>query len=265
MAQIYKHTCIDVNNITCLTAKKFGDNLIFMTIGLRLKAARKHAGLSQKELVSKLNGLMSQQNISQLESGVNKGTEFVVQLAMACMVSPEWLATGKGDMTNSHSTNLYTKQTLSEYKVEPISLVDNPEYPSIRRVNLKLSAGIIGFSIEHDVEDKSPIVMQRQWFESRGYNPAKLLATGLKGDSMSPGMNDGDTIVINTEDTTPVDGIVFAINYEGEMLVKRMVRDAGTWWLSSDNPDQRKYPRKQCTGDLCLIIGRIVHKQSEVI
>lgn len=238
-----------------------------MSIGLRLKAARKHAGLSQKELVHKLNGLMSQQNISQLESGVNKGTEFVVQLAMACMVSPEWLATGNGLMVDEPKPLFMrsARQDHAEYKVEPISLVDNPEYPSIRRVNLRLSAGIVGFSIEHDVEDKSPIVMQRQWFESRGYNPAKLLATGLKGDSMSPGMNDGDTIVINTEDTTPVDGIVFAINYEGEMLVKRMVRDAGTWWLSSDNPDQRKYPRKQCTGDLCLIIGRIVHKQSEVI
>lgn len=230
-----------------------------MNYGTRLKTARKHAGLSQASLADKVK--VSQANISKLELGVASGSEFTVQIAEACGVNPHWLATGEGQM----QPPLLARQTSPEYKVEPISLVDNPEYPSIRRVNLKLSAGIVGFSIEHDVEDKSPIVMQRQWFESRGYNPAKLLATGLKGDSMSPGMNDGDTIVINTEDTTPVDGIVFAINYEGEMLVKRMVRDAGTWWLSSDNPDQRKYPRKQCTGDLCLIIGRIVHKQSEVI
>ena len=230
-----------------------------MSYGTRLKTARKHASLSQALLAERVK--VSQANISKLELGDATGSEFTAQIAEVCGVNPHWLATGEGQMQPA----LTAKQSSQEYKVETINLIDNPAYPSIRRVNLKLSAGIVGFIIEHDVEDKSPIVMQRQWFVSRGYNPAKLLATGLKGDSMSPGMNDGDTIVINTEDTTPVDGVVFAINYEGELLVKRMVRDTGTWWLSSDNPDQRKYPRKQCTGDLCLIIGRIVHKQSEVI
>jgi phage repressor protein C with HTH and peptisase S24 domain len=71
--------------------------------------------------------------------------------------------------------------------------------------------------------------------------------------------------VINTADITPADGEVFAVNYEGEAVVKRMVRDAGEWWLSSDNPDQRRYSRKLCAGDACIIIGRIVHKQSERI
>jgi phage repressor protein C with HTH and peptisase S24 domain len=82
---------------------------------------------------------------------------------------------------------------------------------------------------------------------------------------MEPGLYDGDTVVINTADTKPADGEAFAINYEGELLIKRLVRDNGLWWLSSDNSDQRKFPRKQCAGDLCLIIGKIVHKQSERI
>lgn len=237
-----------------------------MNFAERLKKARKHAKLTQPQLAEKLKGLMTQQNISLLENGVSKGTEYTVQLANACNVNPNWLAMGDPyEMFQSNTTNLTAQQPLAEYKPEPINLQNNPDYPSIRRVNLRLSAGIVGFSIDHDIDDKSPIVMQRQWFESRGYNPAKLLATGVRGDSMSPGMNDGDTVVINTEDTSPVDGVAFAINYEGELTVKRLFRDAGIWWLSSDNPDQRKYPRKQCTGELCLIIGRIVHKQSEVI
>ncbi len=49
------------------------------------------------------------------------------------------------------------------------------------------------------------------------------------------------------------------------MLIKRLVRDSGTWWLSSDNPDQRKYPRKECAGEVCILVGKIVHKQSERI
>jgi phage repressor protein C with HTH and peptisase S24 domain len=235
-----------------------------MALGENLKRIREAQGLTQYELSEKTNNVVSQGAISALEKRDSETSRFSAQLAEALGVSINELL-GINYTTNEESIHLRANQSTGNYKVESISLVDNPEYPSIRRVNLRLSAGIVGFSIEHDVEDKSPIVMQRQWFESRGYNPAKLLATGVRGDSMSPGMNDGDTVVINTEDTTPVDGVAFAINYEGELTVKRLFRDAGIWWLSSDNPDQRKYPRKQCTGDLCLIIGRIVHKQSEVI
>lgn len=242
----------------------FHDNCL-MTLSERIKKARDYAKLSQEDLADAVG--CSIDLIRKLEQGNRKDTTFKIKIAKACGVNAEWLDTGEGAIIDEPIPlfSRSVKQDVAEYKVEPINLVGNPEYPSIRRVNLKLSAGIVGFAVEHDVEDKSPIVMQRQWFESRGYKPSKLLATSVKGDSMSPGMNDGDTIVINTEDTTPVDGIAFAVNYEGELLVKRMMRDSGTWWLSSDNPDQRKYPRKECAGDFCLIIGRIVHKQSEVI
>jgi phage repressor protein C with HTH and peptisase S24 domain len=135
----------------------------------------------------------------------------------------------------------------------------------IKHVNLKLSAGITGFGVEMSVEDKTPLGFQREWFNKRGYNPDKLLAVTVSGQSMEPRLNDGDTVIINTADAKPVDGDVFAINYEGELLIKRLVRDDGDWWLSSDNSDAIKYPRKRCAGDICLIIGRIVHKQSERI
>jgi phage repressor protein C with HTH and peptisase S24 domain len=148
-----------------------------------------------------------------------------------------------------------------------VSSIDNnnDEYPYIKRVSLKLSAGITGFGVEMDIEDRTPIVMQKEWFVKRGYVPEKLLAVTVNGQSMEPGLYDGDTVVINTGDVRITDGDVFAVNYEGELLIKRLVRDNGLWWLSSDNSDQRKFPRKQCVGDMCLIIGKIVHKQSERI
>ena len=82
---------------------------------------------------------------------------------------------------------------------------------------------------------------------------------------MEPTLFDDDVVVVNTEDTEPKDGEVFAINYEGEPVIKRLVRDASTWWLSSDNPDQRRYPRKECMDPHCIIVGRVVHRQSERI
>lgn len=145
-----------------------------------------------------------------------------------------------------------------------IDLDDNPQYPMIRRVQFKLSAGASGFGIEYDDGDGAPIVFQKSWFQSRGFNPAKLFATKVLNGSMETGLYSGDTVVVNTESTGPKDGIVFAVNFEGELVIKRLVRDAGQWWLCSDNPDQRRYPRKLCDENV-HIVGEIVHKQSERI
>lgn len=80
---------------------------------------------------------------------------------------------------------------------------------------------------------------------------------------MEPGLFDGDQVLVNTADTKIVDGAVYAVNYEGEAVIKRMVRDAGQWWLSSDNPDQRRFHRKSCRGAECIMIGRVIKKESE--
>lgn len=146
----------------------------------------------------------------------------------------------------------------------PIPVDDNPDYPAVRRVRFKLSAGISGFAVEYLDDDDAPIVFRRQWFEGNGYKPGKLFAVRVANGSMETGLYHGDTVVVNTEQAEPKDGVVFAVNYEGEMVVKRLVRDAGQWWLSSDNPNQAAYPRKVC-GENVFLIGEVVHKQSERI
>lgn len=68
----------------------------------RLKIARKHAGLTQPQLSEKLNGNITQQAISHLESPSSNGSEHTVQLAIACGVRPEWLAIGDGPMVDEY-------------------------------------------------------------------------------------------------------------------------------------------------------------------
>lgn len=80
---------------------------------------------------------------------------------------------------------------------------------------------------------------------------------------MEPTFYEGDIVVVNLLDKTPVDNAVFAVNYDGEAVVKRLSRDAGMWWLMSDNPDQRRYYRRACQGNSCIIIGRIVRREGE--
>ena len=146
----------------------------------------------------------------------------------------------------------------------PMDLENNPDFPSIRRVKFKLSAGASGFAVHYSEELGPPLTFPKEWYEKHGYRPDNLFATVVANGSMEPGLYDGDTVVVNTDSTVPKDGRVFAVNYEGELVIKRMIRDDGEWWLFSDNPDQRRYPRKRCHEDVHMV-GEIVHKQSERI
>lgn len=121
--RIYKNNCIKVNNYSCLTANFLNSNLAVMSIGKRLKLARKHANLTQVELADKLKGITTQQNISLLENEITTGTEYIVHLAKACGVSAEWLAIGEGEMLIQN--NLYlTPDMHAHLKV----LQDLPDY-----------------------------------------------------------------------------------------------------------------------------------------
>lgn len=219
-----------------------------MKFHLILRSKRKELGLTQQDIAD-IWGIKSV-NVSDWEN--EKGMPEATRLSAL-----------------AKRLNLSISELMGERKIihsqEEISMENNPDYPAVRRVKLALSAGISGFSIEMEEESHAPLVFGKYWYQSRGYKPENLLAVRVKGDSMEPRMSDSDTVVINTANKTPVDGKVFAVNYEGEAVIKRMVRDAGEWWLSSDNPDQRRYARKLCSGDSCIIIGLIVHHQTEKI
>ena len=216
--------------------------------GQRLKQARKAAALTQAQLAKKVG--IGQSTIAELEK-IGSGSSHTPAIAAILNVSALWLATGQGQMQATKTP-------------QPIDLDNNPDYPAIRRVRFALSAGAHGYAVEYEEEPAAPIVFKRQWYERNGYRPEKLFAVRVMNGSMEPGLYDGDVVVVNTDAATPKDGCVFAVNYEGEMVIKRLVRDAGAWWLCSDNPDQRRYPRKVCD-EHCILIGQIVHKQSERI
>lgn len=67
-----------------------------MTLGERLRKARKHAGITQPQL-AEISGV-AQQTISKIERGVQQSSTEIVSLAGACGVRPEWLDKGIGPM-----------------------------------------------------------------------------------------------------------------------------------------------------------------------
>ncbi|WP_229205961.1 S24 family peptidase [Duganella sp. Leaf126] len=149
----------------------------------------------------------------------------------------------------------------------PVRIVDadDPDFYMIPKVKLRLSAGITGFQTIPEIHDGSTLMVAKNWVDRNRYVPGQLLAISVKGESMEPNLYEGDQVIVNTGDTKIEDGGVYAVNYEGEAVIKRMTRDRGEWWLTSDNRDQQKYRPKGCRDGECIIIGRVVKRETNHI
>lgn len=88
------------NNIgvPILNVNRNSDSFLYqnrgMSIGERVREARKDAKLTQQQLAAKVS--ISQSTLSELENGESAGTAFVATMAAALGVSALWLETGKG-------------------------------------------------------------------------------------------------------------------------------------------------------------------------
>lgn len=146
----------------------------------------------------------------------------------------------------------------------PITLgtADGAGLVPIRKAGLRISAGVSGFSIDQEDEEGDPIFLSRSFLDSRNLNPSDLVAVEVSGESMEPTFYEGDTVVVNTADKNLSDGDVFALNYEGEVVIKRLRRDFGRWVAASDNTDQRRFYPKHCDENV-KVLGRIVYRSGE--
>ena len=224
------------------------------TIHARLKRLRTEKGVSLEEVAAALG--VSWQTVQQWELDTDKGTAPARKRQKAVAdyfgVSVPMLLTGE-------------KFAVSKKGAEETPLVSpgDSRLP-IKRALFKLSAGVSGYEIEYENGESDPIFMSHNWFKKNNFRPGKLIAISVQGRSMEPKMYDGDLVIVNTESTTPKDGVVFAINYEGEMVIKRMKRDSGQWFITSDNPDKVRFGDKLCTEN-CFLLGEVVYLQTETI
>jgi phage repressor protein C with HTH and peptisase S24 domain len=166
-----------------------------------------------------------------------------------------------GWMDRPHSASALADLVPGALPVRAVAS-DDPSLTQIRKVKLQVQAGITGFQVEPEHDDGETQGVPTKWILKEGLSRDALLAITVRGESMEPALYEGDVIVVNTRDTILVDGSVYVVNYEGEVVVKRLMRDAGQWWLTSDNADQRKYHRKLCKGAECILIGKVIRKES---
>jgi phage repressor protein C with HTH and peptisase S24 domain len=135
------------------------------------------------------------------------------------------------------------------------------EFIMVPRLRVFLSAGNGHDQVEIEFVKKQPQAFRADWIRQERLKPAKLASMSADGDSMEPGIFDGDSLVVDTSQDTVIDGKVFAIWYDGGERVKRLYRlPGGGLRIKSDNPLFETIEVKSDQVEHVRIIGRVVHR-----
>lgn len=192
-------------------------NLLMTTIGDRVKAERKGKKWARKRL-AQLTGL-SETAISDLELGYSKRSLSLHKLADALQVNVHWLETGKGPR---QATDTDDGMVL------------------IRRWHQPLAAGDGSAPVEFVEADG--LKFKARSLHRKGLNPDNLAVLDATGDSMEPRIHNGDVLLIDCGETIPQPGRIYALEYDGNLYVKRL-ENFGTaqWFMVSDNSHDPKW------------------------
>lgn len=141
----------------------------------------------------------------------------------------------------------------------PLAANDSFE-PIPELADVRLAAGD---GIENHTEDQTGVIQfRRSFLRSVGADAGKALVVYAKGDSMEPVIKDGAALlVVPNEELTLRDlasGGVYAINYDGKMIVKTVAKDklTGRWVARSFNPAYPDIPLEN--GHPARVLGQVV-------
>ena len=120
-----------------------------------------------------------------------------------------------------------------------------------------------GDGIENHLEEQTGVMhFRRSFLRAVGADAGKARVVYAKGDSMEPIIRDGAALlVVPNEDLTVRDlaaGGVYAINYDGKMIVKTVTRErlSGRWVARSFNPSYADIPLEN--GHPVRVLGQVV-------
>lgn len=210
----------DIIGIGIPFCKRIGEPIscLAMTIGERVKRARKHAGLNQRDLAKAIG--ITQPSLSELERGESRSSAYLIQIASVCGVDASWLATGKGNMLG--------KQISPDAELLDTEIIEGDEplrpdevwLPLLREVEFAAGCGATQVVENHGAQERFSIPR----LSRAGVQPQNAALAIAKGDSMMPAIHDGATLGIDKGCQNVIDGKVFVLDHGGMLRVKRLYR-----------------------------------------
>lgn len=179
------------------------------TIHIRIKKLREKLGLSMEQLAERIP--VSWQTVQQWENGKTAPKRARLEaVAKALNTTPEFLSVG------------------------PVADPDTDEFVSVRRLDVRVSAGNGELVLSDD--EKGRLAFRADFLRAAGATPEQTVSVSVKGDSMEPLIPDGAVILVNRAATSIINGKVYAFRMRGELLVKRLYRGNGGFIARPENP-----------------------------
>ena len=169
--------------------------------GKRIKAARKCAGLTQKELAGKIN--LAQPSLSHLENA-GFASVFTAQIADACGVNPHWLATGEGEMLPAGGRVELSNVTPAPIGTRRVPLIS---YVQAGCWTEATDPATVGDGFEYLLTD----------LDLSG----SAFALQIEGESMLPQFKPGDRVIVDPEICPQPGDFVVAMNGGHEATFKK--------------------------------------------
>lgn len=223
--------------------------------GKRIERSRESLGLLQHQLAERVG--VSRVSVIKWEADdameIKGGN--LHKLAAAIGRSAHWILFGDaGDRVevNGGGSPTYSPSTPSQ---------DYLYVDRVRGPHLSAGTGEVVWDYE---EIEQSHAFRRDWMQRRSLNPARCKLYEVKGESMAPTLNSGDTVMINMADREVVSGELFALVADDGLRVKRLHKRGGGVWMHSDNPDQLRYSPELIEDHNAAVIGRVVWRGGAV-
>jgi len=161
-----------------------------------------------------------------------------LKIASIFQISPLWLETGEG----------------------PITQTQQPRARLVPQVSAKACAGDGSFEVQDNVVDEIPF--QQDWIQRKG-NPEKMIVLEVIGESMSPEIEDGDHILVDTSQTALTSQAVYLVGLEDTIQVKRIQCSHEVVVLLSTNRTFAPVTLQGDELDTLRVIGRVLWSSRE--
>lgn len=179
--------------------------------------------------------------------------KWILALARKYTISPDWLEFGTGEARPAVRQGKYVTPAKDQAKIpgpdnraaEGTLSVNGDMRPAqdaehsqediiyIPKTAARLCAG--GGSYEVDAEPVARYPLPRNWLLSLG-KPASMVFMDVVGDSMEPGICDGDMVLVDRSNTFLHPTSIMAVGFEDAIYLKRVQKDGAGLLMHSDNP-----------------------------
>lgn len=201
----------------------------------RFKSAREKQGHTQESLAKLAD--VSQTTIYKIESGETVRPRKLDRFAELLSVTPEWLQFGNSGSGPDIASSDYDVPVL----------------------DVELSAGFGAFNDSEAVLETMPVPLGI--LGDMDVPPAAARIVSIRGESMEGTLRDREKVVVNTAEKLLVSNNIYAFEFDGELKVKRFIKQFdSTWTISSDNKHDPAYQDQTVAPhniDQLRIIGRV--------